>query len=142
MDKMNLKRLIEQYKDVIPYIFFGVCTTLINIIVYWGTAHLFGMGTMVSTIVAWILAVLFAYVTNRKWVFYSTAVTSKEIISEMIKFFGSRVATGVVDGICMFIFVELLEWNDVIIKFSANILVIILNYIASKMIVFKKNNIL
>lgn len=135
---MNLQELIKKYKDVIPYLFFGVCTTLVNVAAYWVCAHPLKLNTMASTIVAWILAVLFAYVTNRKWVFHSEANTTSEILKEIISFFGCRLATGVVDWACMFVFVELLAWNDVIIKFAANVLVIILNYVASKLLIFKK----
>ncbi len=136
---MDFKINVEKYKDVIPYLFFGVCTTLVNVITYWVCAHPLGINTMVSTIVAWILAVLFAYVTNRKWVFHSEAKTKKEIVKEMVSFFGCRLATGVVDWGCMFVFVQILRWNDVIIKFVANLLVIILNYVASKLVIFKNN---
>ena len=135
---MNLKKIIQKYKDVIPYLFFGVCTTLVNVVVYWVCAHPFNFNIMVSTIIAWVLAVLFAYITNRKWVFHSEAKTRKEVIKEIVSFFGCRLATGVVDWACMFIFVKILGWNDVVIKFAANVLVIILNYIASKLLIFRK----
>lgn len=71
---MKLKALYQKYKDIIPYGIFGVLTTLVNVIVYWTSARLLGLGVMPSTVIAWILAVLFAYITNRKWVFHSTAV--------------------------------------------------------------------
>jgi len=137
-DKMDIKKIIKKYKDVTLYLFFGVCTTLVNIITYWIVAHPFGFSTMVSTIFAWFIAVLFAYITNRKWVFHSTTVTSKEIVREIISFFSCRLITGIIDWVCMLIFVDILYLNDVIIKFLANILVIILNYIASKLLIFKK----
>ena len=135
---MNFRHLWDKYKDLIPYAFFGVCTTLVNVISYWFFAHVLRQGVMLSTIFAWILAVLFAYVTNRRWVFHSEAKTSKEILKEIISFFGCRLATGILDWACMFIFVKRLEWNDVVIKIVANILVIIINYIASKFVIFKK----
>lgn len=135
---MDFKKIIEKYKDVIPYLFFGVCTTLVNVVAYWVCAHPFNLNTMVSTIIAWVLAVLFAYVTNRKWVFPSEAKTINEILKEMVSFFGCRLATGIVDWACMFVFVEMLGWNDVVIKFAANVLVIVLNYIASKLFIFRK----
>ena len=133
----RVKTVLNKYKDVIPYLFFGVCTTVVNIVVYWGCAHLLSLNVMASTVIAWILAVLFAYVTNRKWVFRSTAFSRKEVIREILGFFGCRLATGVMDWLCMFVFVELLKLNDVVIKVFANVLVIILNYAASKLIIFK-----
>lgn len=138
---MNLKHLISKYKDVIPYLFFGVCTTVVNIMVYWICAHFFKYTVMVSTIIAWVLAVAFAYVTNRKWVFHSCANGKEAIIKEIVSFFGCRLTTGVIDWLCMFVFVDKLLWNDVFVKFAANVLVIILNYIASKLVIFRKNEV-
>ncbi|MGN0482357.1 MAG: GtrA family protein [Lachnospiraceae bacterium] len=137
---MDVRKLYEKYKDVIPYAIFGVLTTLVNIVVYWLMAHLLGTSTMVSTIVAWIAAVLFAYVTNRKWVFHSEASSKEEIVKEVLNFFIARLATGVIDWSFMFIFVDCLKLNDVIVKFAANIVVIVMNYVASKLFVFKKKD--
>lgn len=136
-----MKDLIKKYKDVVPYAVFGVFTTIVNIAVYWVMAHPFHLGVMLSTIIAWIVAVLFAYLTNRKWVFHSEAHTSQEVFREIISFFVCRIATGVVDWGCMFIFVDMLHFNDVIIKAAANILVIILNYVASKLVIFRHTKI-
>ena len=136
---MNLKQLYEKYKDVIPYLFFGVCTTLVNVVVYWVAAHPLHLSVMASTVIAWLLAVLFAYVTNRKWVFHSEAKDARAVLKEMASFFACRLATGVVDWLCMYIFVDVLQWNDMVIKIAANVLVIILNYVASKLIIFKKD---
>lgn len=134
----DILKKYSKYKDVVLYLFFGACTTLVNIVVYWMCAHPLHITTMISTIIAWILAVLFAYLTNRKWVFHSEANTKKEIISEIISFFSCRLATGVIDWACMLVFVQLFGMNDIIIKTFANILVIILNYVASKLVIFKK----
>lgn len=72
---MNIEKLWDKYKDIIPYGVFGVLTTLVNIVSYWIFAHPFGLSVMVSTVLAWIYSVLFAYLTNRKWVFHSEAST-------------------------------------------------------------------
>lgn len=137
---MSIKNLIEKYKDVIPYLFFGVCTTVVNVAAYWVCAHPLGLSVTPSTIIAWVLAVLFAYLTNRKWVFHSEAHGTKEIVREICSFFGCRLATGIVDWLCMIIFVDVLKLNDVVVKFLANVLVIILNYIASKLVIFKRKD--
>lgn len=134
---MDLKKLYEKYRDLIPYAVFGVLTTVVNMLVFWVMAHPLGISVMASTIVAWIVAVLFAYITNRKWVFRSEAHTKKEIMKEITSFFTCRLTTGVIDWMCMFIFVDLLRFNDVVIKFIANVIVIILNYVASKLIIFR-----
>lgn len=134
----KIKQLLIQFQGLILYGIFGVLTTVVNIFSYWLLAHPLGLSTMPSTIIAWVLSVCFAYLTNRKWVFHSNASTMKEYLKEIVAFFSCRVATGVLDWVCMFVFVTLLSLNDVLIKTLANILVIILNYIASKLIVFKK----
>lgn len=133
-----MKALYEKYKDIIPYAFFGVCTTVVNILSYAIFARWLGWDVMPSTIVAWVLAVLFAYLTNRKWVFKSTAKGTNEIVREICSFFACRIATGVLDWAMMYIFVERLAFNDVLIKTLANVAVIILNYVASKFVIFKK----
>lgn len=130
--------IVTQYQDIILYGIFGVLTTIANIVVYWVAAHPLQLPVMVSTILAWIVAVSLAYVTNRKWVFHSQTESFKDIFREIISFFACRIATGIVDWGCMFIFVDLLHINDVTIKAGANILVILLNYIASKLLIFRK----
>ncbi len=135
-----LKDLIRKYRDVIPYLFFGVCTTAVNVVVYWLCAHPMHLGTMLSTVLAWVLSVLFAYVTNRKWVFHSEAQGRREIGREIASFFGCRLATGIVDWLCMFLFVEVLGLNDLFIKLAANVIVIVLNYVASKLLIFRKRS--
>lgn len=95
--KNRVKYLFHKYKDILPYAIFGVLTTAVNIAVYWLTAHPMGLSVMMSTVLAWVAAVLFAYVTNRKWVFHSEAKTPAEIGKEMVSFFACRLATGVVD---------------------------------------------
>lgn len=134
---MNIKKMYDQYKDIIPYGIFGVLTTIINIAVYWLMAYPMGLSTMVSTGIAWIAAVCFAYLTNRKWVFHSKARAGKDLVKEAASFFLCRLMTGIVDWGCMFVFVDLLYWNDVAIKTVSNIVVIVLNYVASKIIIFK-----
>ena len=79
-----IRKLMDKYRDVIPYLVFGVLTTIVNIVAYWVCAHPLHLGIMVSTVIAWVLSVLFAYVTNRKWVFHSEASGAGEILREII----------------------------------------------------------
>ena len=132
---MDFKKLYDKYKDIIPYGVFGVLTTLVNIVSYWVAAHPLGLSVMASTVIAWFMSVLSAYVTNRKWVFHSEAEGFEAIVKEMVSFFGCRLATGFVDLACMFVFVDVLHLDDVVIKVIAN--VIVLNYVASKLVIFK-----
>lgn len=128
--------MYNKYKKIIMYLFFGGCTTLVNIVSYYILAHILNAYVMFSTILSWVLAVLFAYFTNRKWVFESKANKKEDVIREITSFFACRLATGIVDWLIMYIFVERLGFNDIVIKIISNIIVIILNYIASKLIVF------
>ena len=134
----TIKKLLIKYQDFIAYAFFGVWTTIVNIAAYWLLAHPLAMATVPANVLAWVAAVLFAYVTNRKWVFHSQAVTRQEITREILSFFGCRLATGVMDWVIMFVCVDVLGWNDMLIKVISNILVILLNFVASKLIIFKK----
>lgn len=133
-----MRELFEKYRDVIPYLFFGVCTTLVNMVAYWLAAYPLGWSVPVSTAFAWVAAVLFAYVTNRRWVFHSEARTTAEIGRELLSFFSCRAATGLLDIGCMALFVDVLGWNDLLIKALDNVLVIILNYVASRLLIFRK----
>lgn len=135
---MFIKKMITKYWDIIPYLFFGACTTMVNVAIYWLMAHPMKTGVMLSTVTAWLCAVLFAYATNRKWVFHSSARNLEDIRNEFLSFLFCRMATGVMDWACMLVFVGLLKMDDVIIKFSANVLVIALNYFASKLVIFRR----
>ena len=132
-----MRKLIEKYKDVIPYLVFGVLTTLVNVVSYWIFAHPLRVGVMPSTVIAWILSVLFAYITNRKWVFHSEAHTAPAIVREMLYFFGCRLATGLLDMLFMYIFAVRMNFDDTWVKIFSNVIVIILNYLASKLLIFR-----
>lgn len=116
------------------YVIFGVLTTLVNIVVYYIFARVFLLNYIVSNIVAWILSVLFAYVTNRLWVFESV---NKNILKEITLFFAGRLFSGVVDTGLMYLFIDILTIGDFISKVLIQIIVVILNYVLSKLVVFK-----
>ena len=124
-------------KQIILYGIFGVLTTALNIFAYWALTRGLGFGVVPSTVIAWTIAVFFAYYTNRRYVFGSTVSSFKGILREAAYFFGARITTGVIDVIIMYVFVDVLGFHDVFIKTASNILVIILNYIFSKLIIFK-----
>lgn len=136
--KEKILSIYSKYKDIIPYAIFGVLTTVVNVVVYWVCSNPLGLGVSSSTVIAWILAVLFAYLTNRKWVFHSEAKGFKAIAIEVVSFFACRLATGVVDWAGMMLLVEKMGFNEIIIKILMNIIVIVLNYVASKLVIFAK----
>lgn len=135
---MNIRALIDKYRSFIAYGFFGVLTTVVNVAAYYVCAHWLGMGTASSTIVAWVLAVLFAFATNKVWVFGSRSWERRVVVRELLSFYGCRIATGIIDLGYMLVTVDLLGWSDVWMKLVSNIIVIILNYVASRYIIFKK----
>ena len=130
-----MKNLIQKNKEIIMYLVFGVLTTVVNIVVYYIFSNLLHMNYLFSNAMAWFLSVLFAYVTNRKYVFDSK---NNQIIKEAISFFGSRLATGIMDMMLMWFLVNFNIVNDVVAKVVVNVIVVILNYILSKLVVFKK----
>ena len=132
------KYILKKYQEPILYLFFGVCTTFVNIAIYYLCAHIFYLSAIISTCWAWILSVIFAYATNKWWVFKSNSLRPRAIIQEFLSFASCRLFTGVCDLFIMFIFVDCLSVNDLFIKIASNVLVVILNYIFSKLIIFKK----
>lgn len=131
-----MKELIYKNKEILLYLIFGVLTTVVNIVVYYISAELLDIHYLISNALAWVLSVLFAYITNRKYVFNSH---NKNVIKEMISFFGSRLATGVLDMALMWVLVNNHLLNDMISKVVVNVIVIVLNYVLSKLVVFKSN---
>lgn len=127
------------YKNIffIKYIIFGVFSTILNILCYGLLYNYFGISNIISNIVAWIVAAIFAFFTNKILVFKSCNFKLKLFLVEAFKFFGCRLATLVIDLIIMYIGVDLLNGPAILLKVFANIIVIILNYIASKTIIFK-----
>lgn len=122
------------------YGIFGVLTTIVNFLSYYIFYELLNVSNVISNIIAWFLAVSFAYVTNRGMVFGSTTNGKSNILKEMLRFFVSRVFTGVVDLVIMYITVDLLLLHSILMKFLSNIIVIIGNYVLSKFFVFLKEN--
>lgn len=136
--KDNLKDLFYKYKELILYVFFGGLTTLVNWGGYWLLADLFHVPYLWATAIAQIVSILFAYVTNRIWVFESKAKGVAAVFWEMVRFFGCRGASFVLDLLCMCVGVGALHINDKVMKLLSNVIVIIVNYVFSKVFVFRK----
>lgn len=129
--------LIRKYYDVLAYLFFGVLTTVVNYLVYLPCYNLLGMKAVVSNGIAWAAAVAFAYLTNKPFVFRSYDWSAKTVIPELTKFVGCRVASGVTESVILFLAVDLMGWNGNLWKIVTSVLVVILNYIGSKLLVFR-----
>ena len=133
-----LINLVRKQRTVIAYVFCGVLTTAINIVSYGTACNVLGISNVISTCLAWVLSVLFAYVTNKIWVFDSKTIQLSVILPELASFFGARAFTGLLDLAIMYIGVDVLRGNNMLIKVGSNVIVVILNYILSKMVVFRK----
>lgn len=134
----EIKNLLIKYKEQILYLFFGGCTTVVNIVVFALCSDILHMELLVSNFMAWVLAVFFAYITNKIWVFESKTETLNELVKEIGSFVFARVATLLIDMLIMYVGVEILFINKMIIKVLANIVVIVANYVFSKLFIFKK----
>ena len=130
--------LVKKYRSFLMYAVFGVLTTVVNIVAYNIGYYKFGIGNTISNIIAWILAVTFAYFTNKVWVFDSKSWKWEILKREIPTFISCRLATGVMDLIIMFVCVDILKWHAMLMKLLSNILVIILNYVFSKLVIFKQ----
>ena len=133
-----LKKLLIKYKSFLMYGIFGVLTTIVNLVAYNLCYYRVGMNNTLSNIVAWIFAVAFAYITNKIWVFESKSWSFSVLRREITAFISCRLATGIMDLIIMYVCVDVLGWHAMMMKLASNVLVIILNYIFSKLIIFKK----
>ncbi len=133
-----MKKLFQKYRAVILYLFFGGCTTLVNMGVYALCYQVLGVANVPSVIAAWLLAVIFAFITNKLWVFDSKSWDRETVKHEAGSFLAARVATGVLDVLIMYLAVDVMGWNGTVWKLISNIVVVILNYIASKLFTFRK----
>ena len=134
----TLKRLFLKYYDIISYLFFGGLTTVVNYLVYLPCYNWLHLSATVSNVIAWAVAVIFAYLTNKPFVFKSYDWSMKTVLPEFGKFLGCRVGSGVMETAIIFLTVDCLQWNGNVMKLIVSVLVIILNYIASKLLVFTK----
>ena len=123
--------------EIASYLIFGVLTTLINFVVYMAADALLHH-TVAATIIAWIIAVLFAFVTNKMFVFKSKNLTAKQLFFEVVAFTSVRVFSGFVDLGIMIVGVDIIGLNKMFVKLASNGVITVMNYIASKLFIFKK----
>lgn len=118
--------------EVLLYLIFGGLTTLVNIVTYYVVANLIGMDYKIATTIAWLVAVLFAFVTNKAYVFKSEQSAWKELVP----FVGARLLSYFLDIGTMIVLVDLMQVDDLLSKIAANVLVVLFNYVASKYFIF------
>ena len=135
----KVRKLIEKYWDILSYLFFGVLTTVVNYIIYLPCYNILGLSATVSNMISWVVAVAFAYLTNKPFVFKSHDWSAKTGVPELTKFVGCRLGSGVMETAIIFVTVDLLSWDGNVMKLVTSVLVVIINYVASKLVVFRKN---
>ncbi len=133
-----MKALIRKYWDVIVYLVFGVLTTAVNYLVFLPCHNWLDLSATVSNLLAWVVAVAFAYLTNKPFVFRSHDWSRKVVLPELGKFVACRVGSGLLETGILLVFVDILDLNGNIVKLITSVLVVILNYVASKLLVFRK----
>ena len=136
LDRVSVDR--QKFWEIVSYLFFGVLTTIVNYVAYWAFTRGTGMSVAVATFWAWALAVLFAFVTNKIWVFHSETHTVIAFCTELAAFVAARVFSGVLDVALMWLFADRMGLPDMWVKLALNVLVTVLNYIFSKLWIFRK----
>ena len=134
----KIRALVVKDWDVLSYLFFGGLTTVVNYLVYLPCYNWLQLSASVSNIIAWVVAVAFAYLTNKPFVFQSHDWSASTVIPELTKFVGCRIGSGVLETAILFVTVDLLQWNGNVIKLLVSVLVVVLNYFGSKLLVFRR----
>lgn len=124
--------------EIFIYLFFGGLTTVVNIVTFTVSYQIFNLSWPISNTISWIFSVLFAFVTNKVWVFQTKSENFKELIWEFSKFIFARVVSFGMDMATMYIFIDLLNTGNLVAKIITQIVVVVANYIFSKVFIFKK----
>ena len=134
----NILELLRKYQDVLSYLFFGVLTTVVNFLVYYPLTNLLGMNATLANVIAWAVSVAFAFVTNKPFVFKSYDWSASVVVQELTLFVGTRIGSGALETAMIFLLVDCLSLDGNIIKIAVSVLVVVINYIGSKLLVFRK----
>ncbi|WP_086444174.1 GtrA family protein [Candidatus Enterococcus lemimoniae] len=133
-----MKELFHKYKEVISYLVFGVATTIVNILVFFLCKDVLGIDYKISNTIGWFLSVLFAFFTNKYFVFASNHEDFGSFVKEMLLFYWYRILSFVVDMALMILMIEVLHISDFWAKMVTQVAVVVLNYFFSKFLIFKK----
>ena len=133
--------LLKKYREILLYLIFGGLTTVVNYIALWLFYDLLGirvLDALGANTLAWVVAVAFAFVTNKIWVFESRDTSQKTLLREILSFLAARVVSLGAESATIYIGVNLLNGNLWLVKLLASVIVVLLNYIFSKLIIFRK----
>ena len=126
-----------KHKEAFLYLFFGGLTFLISVLSFALLTDMLFWDALISNVISWIIAVLFAFFTNRIWVFQAPTNTAGEFLYQMVSFFGGRVATLLLEELMIYVLITRMQFPNLPVKVVAQVVVIILNYVISKLFVFK-----
>ena len=135
-----LKPWYSKHKGVLLYLFFGGLAVFLNLALFVLFTKRFGWGALFANVVDWVICVLFQFITNKTWVFDATTDSAKGFWAQLAGFFSGRLLTLGVEELMLFVFIDRLHWNSLLVKLIAQIVVIVSNYVISKFFVFKKKD--
>lgn len=133
----KLRAFIMHHYGLFAYLFFGVLTTVVNYLVYLPFYLWLGIPSSVSNIISWTVAVAFAFLTNKPFVFKSNDWSKEVVLPELSRFVVCRAGSGLIETLILFTLVDCLKWDGVWTKLIVSGAIVILNYVGSKLLVFK-----
>ena len=136
-NRYSIPSLYKQYREGMLYLFFGGLAFLLNVFLFTVFINI-KIDELIANIIAWIITVLFAYITNTIWVFSAKTKLMKQLLIQIFQFFSGRVVTLIIEEVMLLVFITILGINAMLIKFIAQIVVIVGNYIISKIWVYRK----
>jgi len=128
----------EKYREPLLYVIVGALTTAVNFVVYFICADVMNISVLVSEGIGWVCSVSFAYITDKIVVFRSKSLNIGTLLKEMAEFVGARLVSGVMDIALFYLLVTVLGFHDYLSKIFINVLVVVINYLFSKFVIFKK----
>ncbi len=132
-----MRERMQRHRELISYIFWGAATTVVNYVVYFGCTELLRIYYVAGNMIAWLAAVAFAFVVNKLLVFRSQGWGRDQVLSELWKFVSARALSGALETGLLFLFVTILRFPHGPVKLAAGVLVVLLNYVVSKLLIFK-----
>ena len=134
----KIKALCVKHREVLLYLIFGGLTTVVSMLTFWLANSPLGIHELIANIISWICAVTFAYFTNARWVFDAKPESGRELLRQAVSFYVGRLATLGVEEAIIAVFATWLDFNSFWVKLAAQVVVVILNYVISKLLVFRK----
>lgn len=135
----KIKALAVKYRELILYIFFGGMTTVVDFVVFWIFTRPIQLEKVPAQIISIAAAIVFAYIVNKKFVFSDKSSSFSGALKQFISFASMRVLSGAFQTFALWLFSDILKLYDMAVKLAAAVIVVILNYIFSKLIIFRKN---